>query len=138
MGGTHLTNTGQAGLFKIISETGVAAGVRRIEAVTGAGAHQWLKELNELVHNVSDALKTTPNSLAQKAEGLMQQIKEYEQEIQQLKRQLAQGTIEELVNNKKTIGDVSYIAAKIDHQDMNSLREIADTLRNKLRVWWWC
>ena len=132
-GGTHLTNTGQAGLFKIISETGVAAGVRRIEAVTGAGAHQWLKELNELVHNVSDALKTTPNSLAQKAEGLMQQIKEYEQEIQQLKRQLAQGTIEELVNNKKTIGDVSYIAAKIDHQDMNSLREIADTLRNKLR-----
>mgnify|MGYP001346095588 FL=1 len=132
-GGTHLVNTGQAGLFKIISETGVAAGVRRIEAVTGVGAHQWLKELNELVNNVSDTLKTNPNSLAQKAEGLMQQIKEYEQEIQQLKKQLAKGTIEELVNNKKTIGDVSYIAARIDYQDMNSLREIADTLRNKLK-----
>lgn len=132
-GGTHLVNTGQAGLFKIISETGVAAGVRRIEAVTGVGAHKWLKELNELVNNVSDTLKTNPNSLAQKAEGLMQQIKEYEQEIQQLKKQLAKGTIEELVNNKKTIGDVSYIAARIDYQDMNSLREIADTLRNKLK-----
>lgn len=132
-GGTHLVNTGQAGLFKIISETGVAAGVRRIEAVTGVGAHQWLKELNELVNNVSDTLKTNPNSLAQKAEGLMQQIKEYEQEIQKLKKQLAKGTIEELVNNKKTIGDVSYIAARIDYQDMNSLREIADTLRNKLK-----
>lgn len=132
-GGTHLVNTGQAGLFKIISETGVAAGVRRIEAVTGVGAHQWLKELNELVNNVSDTLKTNPNSLAQKAEGLMQQIKEYEQKIQQLKKQLAKGTIEELVNNKKTIGDVSYIAARIDYQDMNSLREIADTLRNKLK-----
>lgn len=132
-GGTHLVNTGQAGLFKIISETGVAAGVRRIEAVTGVGAHKWLKELNELVNNVSDTLKTNPNSLAQKAEGLMQQIKEYEQEIQKLKKQLAKGTIEELVNNKKTIGDVSYIAARIDYQDMNSLREIADTLRNKLK-----
>jgi len=132
-GGTHLANTGQAGLFKIISETGVAAGVRRIEAVTGVGAHQWLKELNELVHNISEALKTTPNSLIQKAAGLVQQIKEYEQEIQQLKRQLAQGTIEDLVNSKKIVGDVSYIAARIDHQDMNSLREIADTLRNKLK-----
>ncbi|NLN42439.1 MAG: alanine--tRNA ligase, partial [Clostridiales bacterium] len=132
-GGTHLANTGQAGLFKIISETGVAAGVRRIEAVTGVGAHQWLKELNELVHNISEVLKTTPNSLIQKAAGLVQQIKEYEQEIQQLKRQLAQGTIEDLVNSKKIVGDVSYIAARIDHQDMNSLREIADTLRNKLK-----
>lgn len=132
-GGTHLSNTGQAGLFKIISETGIAAGVRRIEAVTGFGAHQWLKELNELLHNVSDTLKTNPNGLVQKAEGLVQQVKEYEQEIQQLKRQIAQGTIEELVNSKQSVGDVNYITAKIDNQDMNSLREIADILRNKLK-----
>ena len=129
-GGTHLTNTGQAGLFKIINETGIAAGVRRIEAVTGSGARQWIKDLNELVDNAANTLKTNPNDLVQKAEGLVQQVKEYEQEIQQLKRQLAQGNIDSLLANKESVGDISFVTARLDHQDMVSLREIADTLRD--------
>lgn len=132
-GGTHLSNTGQAGLFKIISETGIAAGVRRIEAVTGDGALQWIKQLNQLVDNVSDALKSNPNDLMQKAEGVVQQMKEYEQEIQQLKRQLAQSTIDGLISCRDNIGDISFIAANVEHQDMNGLREIADILRDKIK-----
>ena len=132
-GGTHLTNTGQAGLFKIINETGIAAGVRRIEAVTGSGARQWIKDLNELVDNAANTLKTNPNDLVQKAEGLVQQVKEYEQEIQQLKRQLAQGNIDSLLANKESVGDISFVTARLDHQDMVSLREIADTLRDRLK-----
>lgn len=132
-GGTHLANTGQAGLFKIISETGIAAGVRRIEAVTGEGARRWIEDLNNLVHDVSETLKTNPSGLAQKAEGLVQQVKDYEQEIQRLKRQLAQGTIDALISKKEVLGEVSFITGVIDGQDMNSLREISDTLRDKLK-----
>jgi alanyl-tRNA synthetase len=132
-GGTHLSNTGQAGLFKIISETGIAAGVRRIEAVTGSGAIQLIKQQNELIDQVSEVLKTNPTGVIQKAKSIMEQIKEYEHEIQFLKRQLMQGTVDMLVSHKKSIGGIQFIAASVDRQDMNSLRETADILRNKLK-----
>lgn len=132
-GGTHLSNTGQTGLFKIISETGIAAGIRRIEAVTGTGARQWLEKLNNLVDDASNALKTNPKELVSKIHGILQQLKEYEQEIQGLKRQIAQGTIHEIMSNRETLGDISFIASSIDHQSMKDLREIADSLRQRLK-----
>ncbi|MGI5851690.1 MAG: alanine--tRNA ligase, partial [Caldicoprobacterales bacterium] len=105
-GGTHLSNTGQAGLFKIISETGIAAGVRRIEAVTGSGAIQWVKQQNELINQVSEVLKTNPTGVIQKAKGIMEQVKEYEHEIQILKRQLMQGTVDMLMSDRKSINGI--------------------------------
>lgn len=132
-GGTHLSNTGQAGLFKIISEAGIAAGVRRIEAVTGIGAREWIKQLDGTVNRISETLKTNPKGVIQRAEGIMEQVKEYEREIQLLKRQLAQGTIDGLISNKKTLNGIHFIAANVEQQDMNGLREIADTLKNRLK-----
>ncbi|HZJ82642.1 MAG TPA: alanine--tRNA ligase [Clostridia bacterium] len=132
-GGTHLTNTGQAGLFKIISEAGIAAGVRRMEGVTGFGAYEWIRDLDALVHDVSDTLKTNPQDLIQKANSILEQVKEHEQEIQQLKRKLVYGTIDELLSGKQEVEDISFVATRLDNQDMNSLREIADILRDRLK-----
>jgi alanyl-tRNA synthetase len=132
-GGTHLSNTGQAGLFKIISETGIAAGVRRIEAVTGSGAIQWVKQQNELINQVSEVLKTNPTGVIQKAKGIMEQVKEYEHEIQILKRQLMQGTVDMLMSDRKSINGIQFITGNVERQDMNTLRDTADILRNKLK-----
>ena len=132
-GGTHLSNTGQAGLFKIISETGIAAGVRRIEAVTGSGAIQWVKQQNELINQVSEVLKTNPTGVMQKAKGIMEQVKEYEHEIQILKRQLMQGTVDMLMSDRKSINGIQFITGNVERQDMNTLRDTADILRNKLK-----
>jgi alanyl-tRNA synthetase len=132
-GGTHLSNTGQAGLFKIISETGIAAGVRMIEAVTGSGAIQWVKQQNELINQVSEVLKTNPTGVMQKAKGIMEQVKEYEHEIQILKRQLMQGTVDMLMSDRKSINGIQFITGNVERQDMNTLRDTADILRNKLK-----
>ena len=132
-GGTHLSNTGQAGLFKIISETGIAAGVRRIEAVTGSGAIQWVKQQNELINQVSEVLKTNPTGVMQKAKGIMEQVKEYEHEIQILKRQLMQGTVDMLMSDRNSINGIQFITGNVERQDMNTLRDTADILRNKLK-----
>ena len=132
-GGTHLSNTGQAGLFKIISETGIAAGVRRIEAVTGSGAIQWVKQQNVLINQVAEVLKTNPTGVMQKAKGIMEQVKEYEHEIQILKRQLMQGTVDMLMSDRKSINGIQFITGNVERQDMNTLRDTADILRNKLK-----
>ena len=131
-GGTHMTNTGQIGLFKIVSETGVAAGIRRIEALTGEAALNWLKDLNSLVSGVSAVLKTDPIGLVNRAEGLIIQLKEYEKEIHSFKRQLSQGIIDKILSKKENLDGVSLVAAALKDQDMDGLREIADTVRDKL------
>ena len=132
-GGTHLKNTAQAGLFKIISESGVAAGIRRIEAVTGAAVYQRMKELEKTIHDVAEELKTNPNNIIQRLKSLSKQLKEYEKEIDKFKAEMAKSSIDDLVKNAKKIGDMNYITAMLSNQDIEGLREITDLLRDRIK-----
>jgi alanyl-tRNA synthetase len=131
-GGTHLENTSEVGTFKIISETGVAAGVRRIEALTSEGAINYYKQLEELVNDISTKLKSTPNKLEIKVDNLLSDIKKLQQENDKLKSKLASGAVDELLNSVKKIGEVELLAAKVNDVDMNGLRDMGDKFKQKL------
>ncbi|MCT4596293.1 MAG: alanine--tRNA ligase [Vallitalea sp.] len=131
-GGTHLSNTSEAGTFKIVSETGVAAGVRRIEALTSENAINYYKELEELVKNVSKLLKSDPSMILKKAEQLIQENKQLKQESQKLKAKLSKGAADDLLNNIVEVSGVKLLAAKIEDTDMNSLRNLGDSLKQKI------
>ena len=132
-GGTHLRNTAQAGLFKIISESGVAAGVRRIEAVTGAAVYQRIKELENTINDIAEELKTNPNNIVQRLKSISKQLKEYEKEIDKFKAELAKSSIDDLLKNTKKIGDMTYITAELSGQDAKGLREAADLIRDRIK-----
>lgn len=132
-GGTHLRNTAQAGLFKIISESGVAAGVRRIEAVTGAAVYQRIKELENTINDIAEELKTNPNNIVQRLKSISKQLKEYEKEIDKFKAELAKSSIDDLLKNTKKIGDMTYITAELSGQDAKGLREVADLIRDRIK-----
>ena len=131
-GGTHLKNTSQAGMFKILSEGGVAAGVRRIEAVTGEKAYELLKEEEAIIKEICDRLKTNPHECVKRVEGIAKQVKDLEKEVVHLKSKLAAGSIDEIVNNALEIKGVKYIAAKMEAMDLDALRDLGDKLRDKL------
>lgn len=132
-GGTHVANSGEIGLFKIISETGVAAGVRRIEAVTGFNAIKYLNSSLETIKDVSNNLKCSPKEVVNKAQMLVQELKEKEREINELKKEIAKGAEGELLNQVKEVNGVKYIAAAVENMDSENLRELGDRLRNKLQ-----
>lgn len=131
-GGTHLTNTAQAGSFKLISESGVAAGVRRIEAVTGEAALKYYQNLEEQLKNISALLKTTPNNLNKKVETLLSELKEANREIEKLKSKMAGSATADIVNEAKDIKGVKVIAAQMDDFDANGLRNMGDQLKDKI------
>lgn len=130
-GGTHLTNTSQIGLFKIVSETGVAAGVRRIEALTGENVYKLLTQLDERLHKVSDILKSNVNDVVLRAEQLQSEIKAVAKENEQLKNKLAKGSIGDIMANMKEVGGYQVITAKFTDVDMNTLRNLGDTIKDK-------
>jgi len=131
-GGTHVYRTGDIGLFKIISETGVAAGVRRIEAVSGPGAIEWIKKQTEQVNAIIGALKTIPENMLNKLDQTIQQNKQLEKEIEQLKAKLASNQGSDLVSQAKDIDGIKVLAARLDGVDPKSLRDTMDQLKNKL------
>ncbi|MBA5866025.1 MAG: alanine--tRNA ligase [Nitrospira sp. CR1.3] len=130
-GGTHCRQTGEIGLFRIISETGVAAGVRRIEAQTGSGALALLKKLEADVRELSDLLKVGPPELVAKTRKLMAQLKDKERELEELKLKMASGSSG--AANVKTVAGVPVHVQRADGLDMNGLRTLADQLRDKLK-----
>ncbi|MHB1395118.1 MAG: alanine--tRNA ligase [Clostridia bacterium] len=131
-GGTHLKTTSQAGFFKIISEGGIAAGVRRIEAVTGEKAYEYVKEEETLMNELCDKLKTHPSESLKKIDTVLKQLKEAEKEINLLKSQMAVGMLDELVAGAKEEKGVRYLVAKVDNMNVDSMREMGDKLRDKL------
>ncbi len=131
-GGTHLKTTSQAGFFKIISEGGIAAGVRRIEAVTGEKAYEYIKEEEKLMNDLCERLKAHPSECVKKADAVLKQLKEQEKEITVLKSQMAVGILEELIAGAKEEKGVKYLVTKLDNMDMEGLREMGDKLRDKL------
>ncbi|GMQ60052.1 alanine--tRNA ligase [Vallitalea sediminicola] len=131
-GGTHLSNTSEAGTFKIISETGVAAGVRRIEALTSNNAINHYKKLESLIKDFSKLLKAEPSMLIKKTEQLIEDNKKVKQENKKLKAKLSKGAADDLLNNVVDIDGVKLLAANIEEQDMNGLRTLGDSLKQKL------
>jgi alanyl-tRNA synthetase len=131
-GGTHLTRTGQIGPFVIVSEGSVAAGVRRIEALTGDGAVAHLQTLDERLRTAAELLKTTPAELVDRAEKLLGQLKAAEKEIEKLKAQLAGQASAGILDQVTEINGTKVLATTIALADPKELRNFASTLRDKL------
>jgi len=130
-GGTHCRHTGDIGLFRIVSETGVAAGVRRIEAQTGSGAMAVVKKLEADVRELSELLKAGQSELVAKTRRIMAQLKDKERELEEIKLKMASGS--SVASNAKTIAGVSVHVQRTDGLDMNGMRALADQLRDKLK-----
>lgn len=131
-GGSHVSNTSVIGSFRIVSETGTGTGVRRIEAVTGKEALALSKKDQHLIDDVAQALKTKPQDLLDKAQHVMAQLKETEKELHQLKKDAALSDVDGILNAKEEIAGVSVIAAKATADSMDNLRQLADTIMDKV------
>ncbi len=131
-GGTHLTNTSQIGMFKILSEGGVAAGVRRIEAITGRAVYNYLKEKEEVISNVCSNLKTKEDSLSQKVTSLIEENKSLSKELHDMKTKMSLQAIDSVLDSKVDVNGVNLVTTKFEGMDMNTLKEVADNLRDKL------
>lgn len=131
-GGTHISNTGVIGSFKILSETGIAAGVRRIEALTGDGLMHYYQETERELHEASKAAKTVPSSLALKIESLLEEIKALHSENEKLKSRLAKDSLGDVMEQVKEVNGVKVLATKVTDVDMNGLRNLGDQLKDKL------
>ncbi len=131
-GGTHVSNTSEIMAFKIISETGVAAGVRRIEALTSDGLMKYYADMEAKLKNAAQLLKTTPDSLTDKITHMMAENKSLHSEVESLKSKMAQDAAGDVMDQVKEIKGVKLLATQIDGVDMNGLRDLGDQLKGKL------
>ena len=131
-GGTHVANTGTITVFKIVSESGIAAGVRRIEALTGDGVFVYYKEAEQKLAQAAALLKTTPNELADKISHLQAELKAAQSENESLKSKLAQDALGDVMNQVQEVKGVKLLAASLEDVDMNGLRDLGDQLKEKL------
>ncbi len=131
-GGTHVSRSGDIGLFKIIAESGVAAGVRRIEAVTGQGAYEWVVATEQLVRDVASIVRGSRDDVEEKVRELLERSRKLEKEVQQLKSRLASGQGGDLSSQALTVEGIKVLAAQVDGADAKSLRDALDQLKQKL------
>lgn len=131
-GGSHLDSTAQVGSFKIISENGVAAGVRRMEALTGAAALRHYQYQEEQLKKVCQIVKTTPENMMKRLESLMAEQKEMAKEMEKLKAKMAGGAVEDILKQKEEIKGICVICTQVLQADANALRTMGDQLKNKL------
>ncbi len=130
-GGTHTSNTAKIGLFKIVSETGIAAGVRRIEAITGLGVLEKLKETEALVADICASLKCTSSDAVTKIESVQAEVKTLEKELSALKEKMAGSGLDEIKKNAVQIGDVTVFTGAFADVDINTARKMADNLKSE-------
>ncbi|HWU97441.1 MAG TPA: alanine--tRNA ligase [Oxalicibacterium sp.] len=133
-GGTHVRRTGDIGLFKIVGESGVAAGVRRIEAITGANALSYLQDLESTVHSAAATLKSPPAELQPRLTQVLDQVKVLEREINALKGKLASSQGDELVSQAVNVNGIKVLAARLENADVATLRTTMDKLKDKLKT----
>lgn len=131
-GGTHVKQIGDIGLFKIISETGVAAGVRRIEAVAGEMALNWVFETEQQLNKTAQLLKVSPEQVDQKVQHLLEQLKATEKNLERLQAKLSASQGDELTSKAIEINGLKLLVAKLQNTDPKNLRELLDQLKNKL------
>jgi alanyl-tRNA synthetase len=135
-GGTHARATGDIGLFKIVGEQGVAAGVRRILATTGANSLSYLRSLEDRIERTARAAKASPNDVAEKVEKLVVRERQLEKQIEDLERKMmsggSSGGIDGLLSGAREISGVKVLAVRAEVKDRGALRELAEKLRDKL------
>lgn len=131
-GGTHVENTGVISTFKILSEAGIAAGVRRIEAITGTGVLEYYKNLEDELHKAAKAAKTEPASLVKRIESLLEELKSTQSENEKLKAKLANNSLGDVMSQVVEVKGVKVLATKVNDVDMNGLRNLGDQLKDKL------
>ncbi|MCW5632900.1 MAG: alanine--tRNA ligase [Rubrivivax sp.] len=132
-GGTHVQRTGDIGLFKIVSEGGIAAGIRRVEAITGDNALAYLQQLEGTVAGVAGALKVTPAEVGGRVAAVLEQVRALEKEVAALKGRLASAQGDELVAQAVDVNGIKVLAATLNGADAKTLRETIDQLKNKLK-----
>ena len=131
-GGTHVANTSAITLFKIVSEAGVAAGVRRIEALTGNNVLDYYKEMETNLHNIAKQLKTSPAEIQDKIAHLQKEVKELHSENESLKSKMAQDSLGDVMDQVVEVKGVKVLASAVADVDMNGLRDLGDQLKEKL------
>ncbi|MFR7847153.1 MAG: alanine--tRNA ligase [Coprococcus phoceensis] len=131
-GGTHVSNTGNITTFKIVSEAGVAAGVRRIEALTGDGVFRYYKEVEKELAEAAKAAKSTPANLKEKIEHMQAEMKALQSEIESLKSKVAKDALGDVMNQVQEVNGVKLLATAVEDVDMNGLRELGDQLKEKV------
>ena len=131
-GGTHVRSAGEIGLFKIIAESGIGAGLRRIEALTGAAAYEWFAERSRLLEEAAARLKSEPLQVPEKIAGLQQELKELQRENQKLQLKLAGMEVDGLLERVQETGGVPVLSARVNAGNMETLREMADRLKQKI------
>ena len=132
-GGTHVARSGDIGLFKILSESGVAAGVRRVEAVTGANALRYVQEQERRVQGISSLLKAQPDEVAERVAGILDNVRALEKELARLKSKLAASQGDDLAAQAAEVGGAKVLAATLEGADVPTLRETLDKLKDKLK-----
>lgn len=130
-GGTHLKNTSEIGLFKIVSETGVAAGVRRIEAITGENVYRYLLINEQKLHKVAEVLKSSTHDVEYKAEQVLADLKNLQRENEALKNKLAKGALSEILSQMQEVNGYQVVTARFDDVDMNTMRNLGDQIKDR-------
>jgi alanyl-tRNA synthetase len=133
-GGTHVGRTGDIGLFKVVGESGVAAGVRRIEAVTGANALAYLQSLEDTVQAAASSLKASPNELQGRIGQMLEQMRSLEKEVAALKGKLASSQGDELMLQAVDVKGLKVLSARLEGADAKTLRDTMDKLKDKLKT----
>jgi alanyl-tRNA synthetase len=131
-GGTHVTHAGDIGLFRITGETGIASGVRRIEAVTGARALEWVRDNEQRLARVADLVKGSREDVDERVGQLLERSRQLEKELQQLKSRLASNQGSDLLAQAVEVNGIKVLAARLDGADNKVLRETLDQLKDKL------
>ena len=131
-GGTHVKNTSTIGMFKIVSETGISAGVRRIEALTSKGVLKYYSEVEKELHDAAKAAKSDTAGLVKKIETMQEEIKKLQSDNESLKSRLASSSLGEIDNQVMEVSGVKFLAVRVDGVDMNGLRTLGDQLKNKI------
>lgn len=131
-GGTHVSNTGLINSFKIVSESGVAAGVRRIEALTGNGVFAYYKDIERKFNDICKAAKATPANVEEKIAHMQAEIKSLNSEIESLKNKAANEALGDVLNQAEDVNGVKFLAVKLNDVDMNELRNLSDDLKSKI------
>ncbi|MFC4076847.1 alanine--tRNA ligase [Salinithrix halophila] len=132
-GGTHVGQTGEIGLFKLVSEGGIGSGVRRIEAFTGRRAYRYLEDQLQILHLAAGRLKATPDDVANRVESLQERMKELSRENESLRAKLNRLEGANLVDQAEEVGGVPILTAKVDAPDMDALRSMVDDLKTRLK-----
>ncbi|MBI5167183.1 MAG: alanine--tRNA ligase [candidate division NC10 bacterium] len=131
-GGTHVQATGDIGIFKVVTEGGVAAGVRRIEALTGKAAYEYIRKEEETLEEAALLVKSRPAELPEKLERLLATLRERDKEIERLQSRLVTGSLARLLEGVQRVGGVQVVAAEVEAMEPKGLRELADALKARL------